>query len=249
MKRAAKAIRVSRAAPPARASAPAPVPSPDLVEIFSTEKYPQGSDQWFKLRLGMATASVAKMVLAEGLDGDESKTRATLLYRLAGERISGLPAETFENEAMRRGRTMEFKALSDYSFKSDVEVHQVGFVRRTIKREVSGVRFPDLVVGCSPDGLVGEDGGVQIKTMKPELITRLIDRQTFPTEHKAQCQWEMWVTGRQWWDLKIFYEGISIPPFRLNRIEADMLKIRKAAEAFDWELREILKRLKAKGLG
>jgi hypothetical protein len=222
-----------------------PKPLEDIVEVFSAEDYPQGSEAWFGLRLGMATASNFRTIMAAGEDGDEAKTRRRLLYRLAGEHFSKKPANTYENEAMRRGRAMEAAALEDYAFTRGVEVERVGFVRRTIKR----TPFADLVVGCSPDGLVGKSKVVQIKTMEPELIVQMVDHSRFPAEHRAQCQGELWVTGRESCDLKIFYAGMPLGrTFTLQRDESYIATIRKEVEKFDYELRMLIDSIKAKGM-
>ncbi len=222
-----------------------PRPLDDLVEIFSEEDYPQGSEQWFGLRLATPTASVFRTIMATGEDGDEAKTRRRLLYRMAGEHFSKKPATTYENDAMRRGRTMEAAALQDYAFTRGVEVERVGFIRRTIKRPP----FTDLVVGCSPDGVVGKNKIVQVKTMEPELIVQMIDRGTFPSEHRAQVQGELWVTGRQTGDLKIFFDGCPLGrTFTLTRDDAYIAQIRSEVEKFDYELRRLIDRIKAKGM-
>src|SRR5208282_4178254 len=102
---------------------------------------------------------------------------------------------------MAHGIEIEPDALDHYAFTRGVEIRRVGFVRRTIRDPL----FDDLVVGCSPDGMVGADGVVQVKRMKPSLIVKLVDGGRFPTEHKWQCHGEIWVTGRQWADLKVYY--------------------------------------------
>lgn len=217
----------------------------DIVEVFSAEDYPQGSEAWFALRLATPTASVFHTIMAAGEDGNEAKTRRRLLYRLAGEHFSKKPANTYENENMRRGRSMEASALEDYAFTRGVEVERVGFIRRTIKRPP----FTDLVVGCSPDGMVGKNKVVQIKTAEPELIVQMVDRGSFPSEHRAQCQGELWVTGRQTCDLKIFYEGCPLGrTFSLQRDEAYIAQIRSEVEKFDYDLRMLIDGIKAKGM-
>lgn len=216
---------------------------PDVVEVF--DEIEQGSEAWFDLRLALPTASNFKIIMASGKDGDESKTRARLLDRMVAEHFTKKPANTYENDQMRRGRTMEAAALEHYGFTRGVEVARVGFVRRTIKRPP----FPDLVVGCSPDGLVGKDRVVQIKTMEPELIIGMVRRGTFPSEHRAQCQGELWVTGRQVCDLKIFYEGCPVGrTFPIQRDDAYITEIRNAVERFDYEMRQIIADIEKKGL-
>lgn len=217
-------------------------PPADLVEVF--DEVEQRSPEWDALRCGVPTASRFGTMMASGKDGGESVSRARLLYQMAGEVLSGVPAETYVSRAMERGIRMEPAALEHYAFTRGVEVARVGFIRRTIPNQFGGA----LVVGCSPDGLVGDDGGVQVKTMQPDLLVELVDRGRFPSEHRAQCQGEMWVTGRRWWDLKIFYEGLPLSPvFRLERDEAYIAQVAAAVETFAFDLRRLVERVKAKG--
>lgn len=213
----------------------------DVVETFDCD---QGSEEWFALRLGLPTASVFHTIMADGRDGEASKTRTKLLHQLAGEILSKRPAETYENDAMRRGRAMEAEAIEHHAYTRAVEVRRVGFVRRTIYNPLGD----DLVVGCSPDGLVGDAGVLQIKTMRPELIVALVESGRFPSEHRAQCQGEMWVTGRRTCDLRIFYSGMPISPtFRLERDDVYIFTIRTAVEIFAYDLRQLVERVKKKG--
>lgn len=215
----------------------APAAPQDMVEVFDVE---QGSDPWFDLRLGMPTASRFATIMANGKDGGESKTRQRLLYVLASEIISGIPCPGFESRAMRRGKEMEPGAIEHYQFVRATSVERVGFVRRTVRLPLG-----DMVVGCSPDGLVGADGVVQVKTMDPELLLELLDSGRFPTEHRAQCQGELWVTGRRWCDLLIFHESMPAqsPIFRIERDDAYIQKINEAVQVFAHDLAELVKRI------
>lgn len=213
-------------------------PAPDdLVEVFDCE---QRGEDWYALRLGLPTASVFGTIMATGQDGGPSLTRKRLLYLMAGEILSGKPMESFSSAAMKRGIDMEPAAIEHYEFVNGVDVQRVGFVRRT--RETT---FGTLTVGCSPDGLVGADGLLQVKTMQPDLICEMVDKGRFPTEHRAQCHGELWVTGRRWTDLKIFYDGMPVSPtFRINRDESYIAEIRSEVEKFDYELRQLVTRIK-----
>jgi len=214
------------------------------VTVFSSDEYPQGSAEWFGLRLGFPTSSVFAAIMADGRDGGESKTRAKLLNQLAGEILSGQPAEAFQNDAMRRGNMMEAEAVEHYAFTRRVRVERVGFVRRTIHNPLG----EDLVVGCSPDGFVGDDGLLEVKTMRPDLLIELVDKGRFPTEHRAQVHGGLWVTGRKWCDLKVFYSGMPVSPtFRVERDDHYIAQIISAVQVFAFDLRRLVERVKAKG--
>lgn len=209
----------------------------DLVEIFDM---PQGGDDWFEIRNGTLTSSNFSSVMAEG----EGLTRKGLLHRLAGERLSGIPAETYENAAMARGRAHEPLSLADYALTRGVEVQRVGFVRRTV-RSIGD----DFVVGCSPDGIVDPDGGIESKSMKPELIVAMAEGGSkFPTQFRAQVQGNMWVMGRRWFDLRVSYDKMPLSlTFHVERDDKYINELSNACERFVYDLDQIVKRLTRRG--
>jgi hypothetical protein len=216
----------------------------DRVEIHDVE---QGGDDWFQLRLGIPTASEFATVMASGIDGGDSLGRQKLLYRLAGEVLTGIPGETYRNSAMERGKEMEPEACEHYAFTRGVELARVGFVLRTIPGNLGG---PALRIGCSPDRFVGKSGVLETKTMRPDLLIALALRGAagFPTEHRAQCQGILWVTGREWVDLEIFYRKMPVAPtFRVERDDAYIRQIADAVEVFDYDLRKLVERVRAMG--
>lgn len=201
----------------------------------------QGEDEWRRLRAGIVTASVMRDVMANGKNGDDSKMRSTLLYRLAGEILCGEPAEDgFQSAAMKRGQEMEPEAREHYAFTRGVDLERVGFVRRTLPN--------GIVIGCSPDSLIGPDGVLEIKTMKPELLIPLAESGRFPTSHRAQVHGSLWVTGRLYCDLVVFYRGMPVAPtFRVERDNVYIRELSDAVETFDWELRKIIERQRNMG--
>lgn len=215
-----------------------PAPKQDFVEIFSCA---QRSDEWRQMRCGIVTASVMSDVMAGSRDGgSDGATRKSLLYNLAGEILCGEPAENFTSKAMERGIEMEPLAREDYAFRRGADLEQVGFVRRTLAN--------GIVIGCSPDSLVGEDGVLEIKTMKPDLLIRIAERGTFPTEHRAQVHGSLWVTGRKWCDLVIFYRGMPVTPtFRVERDDVYIRQLSDAVEVFDWELKKLVEKMRNMG--
>lgn len=202
----------------------------------------QGSKGWFEARLGLATASNFAVVMAEGRDGNESLTRAKLMHRLAGEIITGEPAEeVYRNQPMDRGKEMEPAAIADYEARRGLEVRRVGF----------GVNFDGLRrCGASPDGLVGFDGVLETKTMRPDLMIPLLMRgaQMLP-EHRAQCQGVMWVFEREWCDLKIFWPRMPDFTVRVHRDDRYIKDLSDQVERFNHELRKMVERLRAMGAG
>lgn len=214
---------------------------PDLVETFDFE---QGSPEWFEVRRGIVTSSRMSEVLAGGSAVD-SKSRTKLLHLLAGEILSGVPMETYSNADMERGKIMEPLAIEHYSFTRGVEVQKIGFVRRTIYDSLA----PDLVIGSSPDGLIGDDETLEIKTMRPDLMVAFVlGDNRFPVEHVAQCQSTLWATGRKVANLMLYYKGMPFAPrFRLERDEVYISRMREETETFYHDLRKNLAKAKSKG--
>jgi hypothetical protein len=215
----------------------------DLVEEFDCE---QGSAEWFALKLGIPSASNFHAIMA---GSEERKQRTKLLYRMAAEIIYQRPMETFSNAAMAHGLEIEPEAASHYAFTRGVEVCTVGFIKRTVRDPL----FGDFVVGCSPDRLVGDDGILQIKRAQPDLIVQLVDSGREPTQHRWQCQGEMWVSGRKWLDLKIYYserdgdkyrEFPISPTFPIERSESAIADLRKGVEEFSRELQQLVARMR-----
>lgn len=117
----------------------------------------QGTDEWMKHRVGVPSASRFSEIITNG--GDPSKSRTKYMYQLAGETLCGEKEPTYQSRAMLNGIEREEEAREFYEFLYDVEVQQVGFC------------LSDDGYGCSPDGLIGEDEGQEIKC--PNLATHV----------------------------------------------------------------------------
>jgi len=196
----------------------------------------QGSPEWFQVRLGIPTASCFSQVLAKG----EGKVRATYMRRLAGEIITGQPAETFKSPEMERGSRMEDEARANYTFGwNSTRPTRVGFMRRAY-------------VGCSPDALLSDDGVLELKTQKPELLIATHDagekdKKWFPPEHIAQCQGALLVTGRKWVDLCVYWPGMPMFVRRAERDEDYIDKLMDELAKFNNELQAMVARVRAYG--
>lgn len=221
---------MGRAATKAKPVAP---PKP-VIEVF--DEVEQGTEEWKKLRIGICTASRFGVMLRNG----DASTRTDLLNTMAGEILSGEPAETFQNGAMRRGQEMEPEAREHYARTNFAVIRRVGFVRRALPN--------GLVVGCSPDSLVGDDGALEIKTMAPSLLVAQMIRGTPPVAHRAQLHGTLWVTDREWIDLQLFYRGMpQAPKYRYVRDDVFIRELSDAVEVFDYELKQLVKRIRSMG--
>lgn len=193
----------------------------------------QGTEAWFKARLGIVTASELHAVMAKGRDGGASVTRKSYMYRLAAEIISGEPAETYSNSHMERGKVMEEQAREHYSFVTGHELHRVGFVHNEKTN-----------CGCSPDSLIDPEGALEIKTKLPGLVVECILRGEIPPEHKAQTQGVLWIAERDWIDLSVFWP--SMPAFiaKAKRDENYIKQLVAGVTQFQNELHDVVERVR-----
>jgi hypothetical protein len=199
-----------------------------MIEIFDC---PQGSDEWFRARMGIPTASEFHTVMAKGKGGGESKTRKTYLYKLAAEIVTGEPMEHFANQHTDRGHEMEPEARDLYAFKHDCEPQIVGFIRNGGK-------------GGSPDSIVGADGMVEIKTKLPHLQIECLLNDRVPPEHLAQCQGNLWVAEREWIDFVSYWPTLPLLTVRAHRDEEYIKTIAAAVDQFNDELAEVVERIR-----
>jgi len=225
---------------PPPAKPPVARPAPAEVEWFWDLE--QGTDEWFAIRLGVPTASNFRIMMATGRDDEESKTRARLMRVLAGEILTGAPAEgKIITAAMERGKEMEADARAYYERTHFVDVRQVGFIRR---------RLPSgHWAGCSPDGMIGERRALEIKTMAPDLMIERLERGAgLPPEHRAQVHGTMWVADLEEVDLLLFYRGMPVNPiFTIRRDETFIREITRAVETFEYETRSLVEKIRRMG--
>jgi hypothetical protein len=197
------------------------------VEIINCE---QNSPEWFEARRGIPTASQFKAILAKG----EGKTRRTYMMKLAGELITGERMESFSNEYTERGHEFEPEARDLYQFQTGAELRRVGFIRNG-------------KAGCSPDSLIGEDGGLEIKSQSPHLLIETILKDEFPTEHRAQVQGTLWITKRQWWDIAVYYRGVPLFKKRTHRDEKYIQTLATEVDRFNAELADVVSQIQRRG--
>jgi putative phage-type endonuclease len=163
----------------------------------------QGSPEWFAARLGRVTASRVSDVIGRTKTGYGAQ-RANYAAQLICERLTGVAAETFSNAAMQWGTDHEPEARGMYEFATDLDVEEVGFVPH-----------PTITMaGASPDGLVGNDGLVEIKCPNTATHIETVTGQAVPAKYLTQMQWQMACAGRQWCDF-VSYDPRLPHEFRL----------------------------------
>lgn len=148
----------------------------------------QRTDEWYAARLGRATASNFGKVLAKIKTG-EAADRRNYRAQLVIERLTGNRQESYSNAAMQWGTEQEPFARIAYMADRGVDVQEVGFIQHET-----------LMAGCSPDGLIGADGLIEIKCPVSATHIETLKTQHMPLEHMPQVQGQMWIAGREWCD-------------------------------------------------
>ncbi len=196
----------------------------------------QGSPEWHALRRGIPTASEMgrimtpkTMALSSAADG--------YIAQLVAERLSTIPpeyADSYTNKPMEWGRETEMAARRWYEMEIGVQVQEIGFCTSDDGR-----------FGCSPDGLVGEKGGLELKCPqgKAQIKYCLDDRHAIPSEYMAQVHGALLVSGRPFWDFLSYSPGC---PTIYVRAEPSIytMKLATALEEFLERFDEALAKIK-----
>ncbi len=172
----------------------------------------QGSAEWQELRLGLITASEMFKILTPTLKIANNKDTRTQIFELAGQRITKFVEPHFVSFDMERGKLEETDARIEYE-KHYSKVDQCGFIIN------NALGFD---VGFSPDGLVGDDGFIEIKSRKAKFQIQTIMEHLaesnpdtpIPSEFMLQCQTGLFVTGRKWCDFVSYSNGLNMVTIR-----------------------------------
>jgi len=176
----------------------------------------QGGTEWLEARMAIATASQFSRILTPTRKVSTGKGVRTYQHELIAEWLLGKPmGEIIGSGFVQRGSEMEAEAVRYYEFQREVETTRVGFVLLDPNPWDDG-RF-DEMVGCSPDRLVGDDGGLEIKCPRPaEHVANMLNMTSL---YEMQCQGCMWITERKWWDILSFHPELPSAIVRLDRDE------------------------------
>lgn len=162
----------------------------------------QGTQEWLEHRLGKFTASQAQAIATAGKGLD------TLVYDKVAELLTNKKPEVYTNEDMERGNQLEDMARSAYELNTSNDVVQVGFIELNDR------------VGCSPDGLVGDDGLVEIKCPKDRVYVEYMHTKKIYTKYMWQMQFQLYVTGRDWCDYVVYNKNFDTSTI-IARVEKD----------------------------
>lgn len=188
------------------------------------EDLEQGTDEWLAARCGIVTASVVgQLITPKTVKPAANDTSRALVANLVAERITGYVEPVFPNADMERGTLSEPFARDIYA-EHNAPVTEVGFM----VRDFGGYR-----IGYSPDGLVGDDGLIEIKSprQKKHLATILADE--VPLEYMAQCQTGLLVSGRKWIDFISYNGGMPLWTKRVTPDPKWQDAIKEAVTAFE----------------
>jgi putative phage-type endonuclease len=197
----------------------------------------QQSDAWFSARLGNATASKINDIVAKTKDGKASASRKNYAVRLALERLTGNKTVTFQNSEMLWGVEKEPLARAAYEASRGVLVMEEGYVPHpTIERS-----------GASPDGLVGDDGLVEIKCPNEATHLENLMRGSADPQYLNQMYWQMACTDRKWCDFVSydprFPEHLQMVVYRVNHDAEKIGQLENEVVKFLGEVDAIVEKL------
>jgi hypothetical protein len=198
--------------------------------------HPQGSPEWLQSRCGIPSASRFAAIMAKIKTG-ESAERRNYRTDLVVERLTGKPLESFTTAAMKQGTEREPFARMGYESRTGLIVQEVGFcLHDTVE------------AGASPDGLIDDDGGLEIKCPERSAHLRYLQQDGEPAEYTWQIQGGMWITGRAWWDFVSynpdFPEHLQLIVRRIKRDEPAIKKLADEVAAFLKEVQDETERVR-----
>jgi len=181
----------------------------------------QGSPEWLASRLGRPSASnFGRLVTGSG---KPSSSAESYINEMIAERLTGRSKPFYTNEHMERGNALEPEAREAYEFITDFEVVETGFILHDSEE-----------FGCSPDGLVAEQGGLEIKCPSDSVHVSYLRAGKVPAKYYQQVQGCLWITGREWWDFMSYHPEMPHLLVRAHRnekyIEAMAEQVEKAVK-------------------
>lgn len=190
------------------------------MKIYNFE---QRTDEWYAIRKGKMTASNAETIIANG------KGLETYIYNLMAEYYSSAEKENYINADMQRGIDLEPEARLEFEFYTDLDVQEVGFIEY------------NEFIGVSPDGLIGDDGLIEIKCPNDSIYFKLLLSNNIKPEYIAQMQMQMYVTDRQYCYFVSYNPNFekSLYIKKINRDEEMIDKLKKGLERGTQLIKEI----------
>lgn len=182
---------------------------------------PQGEAAWLQLRVGKVTASEMGALLTPEFKLRTGEGPKTYLCTKVAEGFRNRPLPGFSAWATEQGQILEAEARAWYAFETDDKLRNVGFCEHDNGR-----------CGCSPDALVGDEGGLELKSPQPTNHVRYLLDGVLPKDYATQVHGSLYVTGRPWWRFVSYHRGFPAFILTVARDEAICAKIEDALSKF-----------------
>ncbi|MBB5074080.1 exodeoxyribonuclease (lambda-induced) [Bartonella callosciuri] len=203
----------------------------------------QRTAEWFQARLGKITASNIYNIISKTTKGTPTSKYEEYKIKLITERLTGEISPSYETEDMRWGIEHEKDALQEYSFIYNADIIKCGFIQHPTME----------MAGASPDGLIGEDGLIEVKCPRSVNHMRFFLDDKIKPEYLAQMQFQMACTGRKWCDFVSYDPRFTDQSFhlrmkvkRVHRDEKQITCINEAVETFLEKIEREIKQLSIK---
>lgn len=198
------------------------------------ESLEQGTPEWLEARAGILTAStIGQLITAKTISPAMNDRSRGLCQTLIAERITGHVEPVHPNRAMTRGTLLEPEARRIYAAQTGQDVDEVGFAR---------LDTDTYTLGSSPDGLVGDGGGIEIKSPSAKVHVATVLSGAIPDYNRAQVQAFLHVTGRDWCDFISYLPGEPLCIIRDYPDPRWQTAIQSAAEQFEETARSAVAR-------
>ena len=190
----------------------------------------QGTPEWLQSRLGCPSGSgFDKLITSTGKPSTQAEG---YINQLIAELLTGETTYVKTTEWMERGNELEPRARDYYELATDNTVVETGFCKHD-----------QLECGISPDGLIGDNGGIEIKCPSPAVHVAYIRAGVLPTKYKQQVQGCLWITERDWWDFVSYSPDMPSLITRVNRddkyIELLQAEVEKACETIQTQYQKL----------
>jgi hypothetical protein len=192
----------------------------------------QGSDAWFKEKLGKPSASNCSRIITN--DGKPSKQRDGYLYELAGEIITQSRVEGYKNAAMEEGNAREQEAVDFFCMANDCEIQRVGVVYKDEQKQFL----------CSPDGIIKGTEGFECKNPLPKTQVKYLLDGGLPSEYFGQVQFSLYVTGFKKWHFLSYVPSMKPLSIIVKRDEKFIAELHKQLKDFCSELQTVVSKIK-----
>lgn len=204
----------------------------DPPKITYYHEIEQGTPAWLDIRRGVVTASAIKVLITPTGKLADNDTSRNYLRELLAQRILGVSESGYYDDNMANGHIFEPLARDCYS-QHKSPVVECGFIKRD---------YGSFCIGYSPDGLVGNDGLIEIKSRLAKLHLANMFNQEIPTQHLIQVQTGLAVSGRDWHDYVSYSPGLPLLTIRAHRDEPLIKTIEAAAAQAEKRLQEMMER-------